>query len=158
MSYPGEYTQIYPRVQDVRRTVISGYVAARLRIEDPAYTSGRTTYPVVVSLSNLSTTQTLALQFKETDDRSISGSRYVVAGGDPVSLVPGGFKEVSLAPRLPYLEVWGVTGQADLRMHMASKTRWEILAFDKDADSIYPSNFYPPLWDTTNHPWAPMGA
>lgn len=151
MSYPGEYPQVLPRVQDVRRPVISGYVACRLRIEDPVYTSGRTTYPSVITLSNLHNSNTLGVTIKETDDRSVSGVRYVAAGGDAVSIVPGGFKEVSIAPRLPYLEVWGTDGPADMRMSVSSKTRWEILGFDKDADSTF---VYPPLWNVKPVPTA----
>jgi hypothetical protein len=151
MSYPGEYVQVYPRVQDVRTAVISGYVACRLRIEDPVFTSGRTTYPAVVTLSNLSTTNTLGVAFKETNDRSVSGVRYLVAGDYAASLVPAGFKEVKITPRLPFLEVWGTDGPADMRMHIASKTRWEILAFDKDADSAF---VYPPMWNVKPSPTA----
>jgi hypothetical protein len=151
MSYPGEYTQNLPRVQDVRRPVISGYVACRLRVEDPVFQSGSTTFPAVVSLTNTHQSNNLGVTFKETSDRSVSGLRYVVSGGDAVTLVPGGFREVSIAPRLPFLEVWGTAGPADMRMSISSKTRWEILGFDKDADSTY---VYPPLWNVKPVPTA----
>lgn len=97
--YPGEYIQPLPRKHFVQCAVVSGYVGARLQAEDwpPAVVSGPPTGMAVI-WENVGGTQ-FSVLLRETDDRSVSGTRYNLSAG--VNLVPGGMTGEALTTGRP---------------------------------------------------------
>lgn len=136
----GEYPQPLVRKTVVQCPVVSGYVAARLYSQNfyaPAISGSNTT--ALVTFENVGNTQ-FSVLLRETDDRSISGTRYTVLPA--VSLAPGGQDTKTLTNRRPYLEVFctgTTTGQ--LRMQIDSQRTWNQLGFDR-TDPYYPTSLY----------------
>ena len=116
---------------------MSGYATMRLRVQDQNYVgvSGHEDHDLQVVLENPGTTTTVAIQFKQTDDITATGTRTDV--GVAVSLVPGGRKTISFAPWQEYLEMHG-TSDGQVRGQIAAKKRWEKMAFAK-TDTFYPA-------------------
>jgi hypothetical protein len=146
--YPGEYIQPLVRKTFVQCPVVSGYVAARLQAEDwvqPAI-SGTSPTAMHIIFENVGGTA-FSVLLRETDDRSILGTRYnltlaqmVVPGGQATAQVSGG--------RLPFLEVYCTgTTTGNLRMQIDSQRQWRELAFDR-TDSFYPTS----LWRAKEYP------
>jgi len=142
MSYPGEYPQPLTRVTNVYCSVTSGgsagYVAARLKRQDPLFfpASGDDTQ-ALVTFQNIGTAN-CTVQLKQTNDYSTPGNDSTGAPtgtrfglGSAVALVPGGVKAVSVSPWMQYLEVWSTFGASELRMMIDSRIRYDRMAFDK---------------------------
>ncbi len=136
----GEYPQPLVRKTVVQCPVVSGYVAARLYSQSfyaPAISGSNTT--ALVTFENVGNTQ-FSVLLRETDDRSVSGTRYTVLPA--VSLAPGGQDTKTVTNRRPYLEVFctgTTTGQ--LRMQIDSQRTWNQLGFDR-TDPYYPTSLY----------------
>lgn len=143
--YPGEYVQPLIRKTLVQCPVVSGYVTARLQVQDistPPAISGTPTR-LAVLFENVGNTM-FSVVLRETDDRSVSGTRYTLPGftGTAVALVPGGEMAVAADSRRNYLEVYctgTTTGQ--LRMQIESQRRWTEMGFAKD-DPFYPPQLF----------------
>lgn len=140
---PGEYPQPLPRRTLVNVPVVSGYVTSRLRANDDfaPVTSGENTRVNVV-MENVGNTYVEVL-LRQTNDRSISGTRINVISG--LQLQPGGRRFVtSTEPFQKYLELYCYGGgPSQVRMQIESLREWNELGFDKVADQT----FYPPrLW------------
>lgn len=138
---PGEYSQPLPRKTFVQVPVISGYVASRLRRVDsvsPVISGGETN--MLVTFENVGPTQ-FAVLLRETDDRSISGTRYNLMSA--VSVVPGGQYTSQLTGGVrPFLEVFCTgTTTGFLRLQIDSQTTWNELGFAKD-DPFYPTSLW----------------
>lgn len=151
MPFPGEYPQPLIRTQTVNTVAVSGYVASRLRMVDPIRPSisGEET-TMMVTLENTGNAGVF-LQLRQTSDRSVSGTRINCVSG--VYVVPGGRStRTTTAPYLEFLELYCTdAGPATIRMQISSLRRWEILGFDKEADST----FYPTsLWQAIPVPTA----
>ncbi len=140
--YPGEYPQPLVRKTNVQCPVVSGYVTAHLLSQDyfaPALSGTGYNTNMLVTLENVGDLQFNVL-LRETDDRSISGTRYTVMNA--VSLVPGGQSTQLVDGRRPYLEVYctgTTTGQ--LRMQLDGQRKWDVLGFAKD-DPFYPPQLF----------------
>lgn len=150
MSYPGEYPQPLVRVTNVQCPIVNGYATARLRRQDPLFGSGNVgvnedAAQAQVTLENVGSVS-VTVQLKQTyvtdppgnnSTGEPTGTRTDV--GSAVALVPGGQKTINVVPYQPYLEVYGTAGgPANLRMQIASKVRWDEMAFDK-IDTLYPA-------------------
>lgn len=151
MPFPGEYPQPLIRTQTVQFPVVSGYVGSRLRMVDPIrpVISGEET-TMMVTFENTGD-RGVFLQLRETSDRSVSGTRYSITSG--IYVVPKGRStKTTTGPYQEFLEVYCTdAGPTEIRMQIASIRRWEILGFDKVADStFYPSS----LWQATPVPAA----
>lgn len=137
--YPGEYPQPLPRKHFVNCPVVSGYVAARLQAEDwvqPAISGSGLPTQMQVTFENVGGTA-FSVLLRETDDRSISGTRYSLTA--ETMIVPGGQLTVSTGGRLPYLEVYCTgTTTGNLRMQIESQRQWRELGFDR-TDPFYPA-------------------
>ena len=138
--YPGEYPQPLTRKTFVRCPLVSGYVGARLQDQSyyPPAISGTPETMMVTYRNDGGTAFTVQLQ--ETDDRSVSGTRYSL--GTPVYLVPGGQDTRTYQAKQPYLEVLctgTTTGQLD--MQIDSQRKWDRLAFDKEDPFYAPQLF-----------------
>jgi hypothetical protein len=140
--YPGEYPQPLTRVTNVQCAVTSGgsagYVAARLKRQDPLFTAGSgDDTQALFTLQNVGSAK-CTVQVKQTNDYSTpgndstgapTGTRFNV--GSAVALVAGGQKAFSDSPWMQYLEVWSTFGASELRMMIDSRIRYDRLAFDK---------------------------
>jgi hypothetical protein len=145
MSNPGEYPQPLPRKTLVNVPVVSGYVTSRLRANDdfPPVISGENTR-ISVLIENVGNTY-VEVKLRQTNDRSISGTRIDVISG--LQLQPGGRRYVtSTSPFQKYLELfcYGPSQRVgQIRMQIESLREWNQCGFDKVADQT----FYPPqLW------------
>lgn len=158
--FPGEYTQPLVRKHFVNCPMISGYVTARLQAEDwfPPTISGTGTVfdTMFVTFENVGGTA-FSVLLKETDDRSISGTRTAISGGfptnqvmTPLNLVAGGASQQTFSNINPYLEVWCTDGgPGSLRMQIESQRQWRELGFDKVDDlTLYPTA----LWRAKEYP------
>ena len=148
--YPGEYTQPLTRKTFVNCPVVSGYVAARLQAEDwyqPAI-SGASPTAMHVLFENVGGTA-FSVLLRETDDRSVSGTRYNLTAEQ--MLVPGGQATAQVsAGRLPILEVFCTgTTSGNLRMQIESQRQWREMGFDR-LDPYYPTS----LWQAKETPSA----
>lgn len=152
MSYPGEYPQPLTRVTNVMCAVTSGgsagYVAARLKRQDPTFfpASGDDTQ-ALVTFQNVGAAN-CTVQLKQTNDYSAPGndSTSVPTGtrfglGSAITLVPGGVKAVSVSPWMQYLEVWSTFGASVLRMALDSRIRYDKMAFDKSESIVDPKTY-----------------
>lgn len=143
---PGEYGQPLVRKTLVQVPVVSGYVTSRLQTQSdwpPAISGGTSQTNMLVTFENVGNTY-FSVNLRETDDRSISGTRYNL-NATPVYLCPGGQQTQTLSGKRDYLEVYctgTTTGQ--LRMQIDSQRRWTEMGFGKD-DPFYP----PQLWQAT---------
>jgi hypothetical protein len=142
---PGEYPSPLPRKTLVNVPVVSGYVTSRLMADDAIapVTSGEDTR-VNVLFENVGNTNVSVL-LRQTNDRSISGTRINVISG--IALVPGGRRYVTTTePFLRFLELYTYDGgPSQVRMQIESLRKWDQCGFDKVADQT----FYPPsLWQT----------
>lgn len=153
MSYPGEYPRPLVRVTNVQCPIVSGYVTARLYRQDPLFVSGNVDVneDAVQSQFTLENTGTanITVQLRHSDSNSPPGvdSTSTPTGtrinlGSAQTIVPGGQKTLNLVPFLPFLEVFSPLASGNsgakgfLRMQIASKIQWDLLAFAKD-DSTY---------------------
>lgn len=146
--YPGDYTQPLVRKTLVQVPVISGYVTARLQAQDhyPPTVSGfpATNFMVLIENTGGNTT---TVSLRETDDRSISGTRYTIMNA--VTIVPGGqVMENVTKGYLPFLELYcsgsdATTGQtqSSIRMQIEGVRRWNEMGFAKD-DPYYPPQLF----------------
>jgi len=140
---PGEYVQPLVRKTLVQCPVVSGYVTSRLYTQSdwpPAISGGVSQTNMLVTFENVGNTY-FSVNLRETDDRSISGTRYNLTA-TPVYLCPGGQQTQTLSGKRNFLEVYctgTTTGQ--LRMQIDSQRTWSELGFAKD-DPYYP----PQLW------------
>ena len=126
----------------VQVPMVSGYTTSRLGVlsgrQEPLV-SGMPDNTVHALFENASSTS-FTLQMRQTDDRSVSGTRINV--GDALTIVPGGRTTATLTPWQTYLETQCTGGSGNLRAQLTSQIKWEQLAFDK-TDSFYP----PQLWN-----------
>lgn len=147
--YPGEYPQPLPRKHFVHAPVVSGYVSARLRAEDwvqPTLSGTGLPTNMMVTFENVGGTA-FSVLLRETNDRSISGTRYnlttarmIVPGGQYTSQVAGGV--------LPFLEVYCTgTTTGELKMQIESQRQWRELAMDRDDPYAAPL-----LWQAKEYP------
>lgn len=140
---PGEYVQPLPRKTQVMCPVVSGYVTSRLYAQDafpPAISGGNTATNMLVTFENVGNTY-FSVHLRETDDRSVSGTRYNLTA-TPVYLVPGGQQTQTLSGKRPYMEVYCTgTTSGQLRMQIDSQRRWNELGFAKD-DPYYPPQLF----------------
>jgi hypothetical protein len=140
--YPGEYPNPLPRKTNVQVPVVSGYVTARLQAQDyfpPTLSGGTTATNMLVTFENVSNTQ-FSVLLRETDDRSITGTRYNLMSA--VSLVPGGQSTQTVSGLRPFLEVYCTgTTTGFLRMQIDSQRKWNLLGFAKD-DPFYPPQLF----------------
>ena len=140
---PSECVQPLPRKTLVQCPVVSGYVTARLYTQSswpPPISGGTSEANMHVLFENVGNTQ-FSVHLRETDDRSVSGTRYNLTSS-PVSLVAGGSQTQFLSGKRNYLEVYctgTTTGQ--LRMQIDSQRRWTELGFSKD-DPYYPPQLF----------------
>lgn len=143
--YPGEYVQPLVRKTLVQCPVVSGYVTARLQAQDistPPATSGTPTRMAVL-FENVGNTA-FSVLLRETDDRSVSGTRYTLPGftGTAAYLVPGGEVALPLDSKRNYVEVYCTgTTVGQLRMQIDSQRRWTEMGFAKD-DPFYPPQLF----------------
>ncbi len=147
---PGEYVSPLTRKTLVQCPVVSGYVTARLQAQDqiPLATSGQPS-AMMVTFENIGNTQ-FSVVLNETDDRSVSGTRYKLAGftGTAVALVPGGQQTLLLNGYRTFTEVYCTgTSSGNLRMQIDSQRRWTEMGFDR-SDPFYP----PKLWQAKEYP------
>ena len=135
---PGEYIQPLPRKTLVQVPVVSGYVTSRLYTQDdypPSISGGATGTNMMVTFENVGNTY-ISVVLRETDDRSVSGTRYSLTA-TPVYLVPGGQQTQFISGRRNFLEVYCTgTTAGFLRMQIDSQRRWSELGFGKD-DPFY---------------------
>lgn len=123
--------------------VVSGYVTARLQTQSdwPPPISGSTSQAAMLcTFENVGNTY-FSVNIRETDDRSISGTRYNLTAS-PVYLVPGGFTQQTLSGKRDFLEVYctgTTTGQ--LKLQIDSQRRWTEMGFGKD-DPFYPPQLF----------------
>ncbi len=95
---------------------------------------------MLVTFENVGNTY-ISVNLRETDDRSISGTRYNL-NSSPVYLVPGGQQTQTLSGKRNYLEVYCTgTTSGNLRMQIDSQRRWNQLGFAKD-DPFYPPQLF----------------
>lgn len=141
MSNPGEYPQPFPRKLNVYAPIISGYVTIRLRRDDAPVPISSISGPPDLALFTFEnqSQNTIGIQVRQTDDRSVSGVRTNVISG--VTLVPGGQMTVSGSPIQTYMEILGTAGPGNLRMQLESQRRWNELGFGK-ADPYYPPQLF----------------
>jgi hypothetical protein len=121
--------------------VISGYVTSRLYATDwfAPTISGTPETTALVTFENVGNTQ-FSVLLRETDDRSVSGTRYNLMGA--VAVVPGGQKTSSITNRRPYMELYCTgTTTGNLRMQIDSQRQWNELGFAKD-DPYYPPQLF----------------
>ena len=146
---PGEYVQPLVRKTLVQVPVVSGYVTSRLQTQDdylPSISGGTTQTNMLVTFENVGNTY-FSVNLRETDDRSISGTRYNL-NSTPVFLVPGGQSTQMLSGKRAFLEVFCTgTTTGNLRMQIDSQRRWTEMGFGKD-DPFYP----PQLFQATVNP------
>lgn len=138
---PGEYVQPMPRKTLVQCPVVSGYVTARLQAQDSVSPSisGHNT-KMLVTFENVGNTH-FSVHLRETNDRSISGTRYNLTS-TPVYLVPGGQQAHLLSGKLDIMEVYCTgTTTGNLRLQVDSQRRWNELGFSRD-DPYYPPSLY----------------
>jgi len=139
----GEYVQPLPRKTTVLCPVVSGYVTARLQTQSdrqPLVSGATTGGSMLVTFENVGNTY-FSVHLRETDDRSVSGTRYNLTS-TPVYLVPGGQRTELLSGNRNILEVYctgTTTGQ--LRMQIDAQRRWTSMAFGKD-DPYYPPTLF----------------
>lgn len=140
---PGEYVQPLPRKTLVQCPVVSGYVTSRLYSQDawPPPISGGVSYAnMLVTFENVGNTY-FSVHLRETDDRSVSGTRYNLTSA-PVYLVPGGQQTQTLSGKRNYLEVYCTgTTTGFLRMQIDAQRRWNELGFNKD-DPYFPPQLF----------------
>jgi len=156
--YPGEYPQPLPRVSAVQCTITSGFAGARLSREDPIFFPGSgDADQSAITLHNTGLTS-FTVQMKQTREESPPGndSTGVPTGsrvnlGAAVALVPGGAKTLLVSPWMQFLEFYGTAGSGTLRAQIASRVRWQEMAFDKTETSIADSS----LWNVKPVPLAP---
>lgn len=84
-------------------------------------------------------TSNFTLQMRQTDDRSVSGTRTDI--GAALNIVPGGRRTVTFSPWQSYLETYCTAGGGQVKAQLSSKIKWEQMAFDK-LDTFYP----PQIW------------
>ncbi len=147
--YPGEYPQPLSRKHFVNCPVVSGYVAARLQAEDwvqPIVSGLGLPTQMMVTFENVGGTA-FSVLLRETNDRSVSGTRYSLTS--PVMVVPAGQTTLQVTGGvLPYLEVYCTgTTVGNLRMQIESQRQWRELAFDR-TDPFYPTE----LWQAKEYP------
>lgn len=140
---PGEYVQPLPRKTLVQCPVVSGYVTSRLYTQDdwpPAISGGVSYSNMLVTFENVGNTY-FSVHLRETDDRSVSGTRYNLTA-TPVYLVPGGQQTQLLSGKRNFLEVFCTgTTTGFLRMQLDAQRRWSELGFAKD-DPYYPPQLF----------------
>jgi len=139
---PGEYVQPLPRKTLVHCPVVSGYVTSRLHTQDdwPPPVSGVSYSQMMVTFENVGNTY-FSVHLRETDDRSVSGTRYNLTA-TPVYLVPGGQNTQLLSGKRNFLEVYCTgTTTGNLRMQIDAQRRWNELGFGKD-DPFYPPQLF----------------
>lgn len=137
MSYPGEYVNPLPRTTFVQAVVVSGYVTARLVVQDPVFVSAVGSPDANLHQITVQNTGATAFTFKllQTNDPSTTGTR--VDASSAIALVPGGEKTVNIQPDKRVLEIYGTSGTGNLRMSLVSKTRYNEMAFDR-TDTFFP--------------------
>ena len=127
----------------VQCPVVSGYVTSRLYTQDdwpPAISGGTTQTNMLVTFENVGNTY-FSINLRETDDRSVSGTRYNLTAA-PVYLVPGGQQTQVLSGTRSFLEVYCTgTTSGSLRMQIDSQRRWSELGFGKD-DPFFPPQLF----------------
>lgn len=147
---PGEYISPMPRKTWVMCPVVSGYTTARLFTQDyyaPTLSGGATNTNMLVTFENVGNTY-FSVKLRETDDRSVSGTRYDLTTA--LALVPGGQKTQTVSGVRPYLEVYCTSTTSNgtnfypggnLRMQIDSQRRWSEMGFSKD-DPFYPPQLF----------------
>ncbi len=98
---------------------------------------------MMATFENVGNTQ-FSVVLRETNDRSVSGTRYTLPGftGTAVALVPGGQVALSLQSHLTYMEVYCTgTTSGNLRLQLDSQRKWTELGFNKD-DPYYPPQLF----------------
>ena len=141
---PGEYITPMPRKTVVQCPVVSGYVTARLQLQDyyPPSISGMPSRMLVTFENQGNTAFSVALN--ETTDRSIAGVRTLLNGfsGTAAYLVAGGQQTLMLNGKQSILEVFCTgTTTGNLRMQIESQRRWTEMGFDR-LDPFYPTVLY----------------
>lgn len=167
MSYPGEYLDPLPRVNNVLTSLSSGYAGARVSREDPLFFPGSGDGDEQqVYLQNVGSTA-FTVQLKQCEDYSFpgtssagtpTGTRFDV--GTATALVPGGTSTLQVSPWMSYLEFWCTSGRGQLRAQITGRTRWQKMAFDKleaDTNNLVPANGVadPTMWNIKPIPSAP---
>jgi hypothetical protein len=133
----GEYPQPFTQVTNVHMPMVSGYTTGRLygRVFK---VSGYDPQETQVLMTNHGTTS-ITVQMRETDDY-VSGPHTNI--GPAVALVPSGQKTVNILPIRNYLEFKSTAGDGQLRVQIASRVKWNEMAFDKRGDVA--RGTYPP--------------
>lgn len=159
MSYPGEYPQPIARVTNAQATIVSGYAGVRLRRQDPVFYAGSGDDTQAQVLLENTGAASFGVQLKQTDDRNApgtdssgapSGTRYDV--GSAVVLVPGGTKTLQVSPYMTFLEAWGTNSKGQLRMQIAGRIQYEVMAFDR---TPIDTTYAPELYQASPRPEAP---
>ena len=128
----GEYSSPLPRKMFVNCPVVSGYVTSRLQSQDDRVqvTSGSASN-MLVTFENVGNT-IFSVHLRETDDRSISGTRYNLTAA-PVYLVPGGQQTQMLKGNRPFIEVYCTgTTVGQLRMQIDAQRTWTPMGIGRD--------------------------
>ena len=126
----GEYNNPAQRVSKIEFPAVSGYTTARMRTRfqgDNQILNGtmsQTAWLTQIQFENLSDSS-LTLQLIQTES---GGPRTNL--GSAVTLVGQGTKTVDYSPTKKYIEVSCTSGNGQVRMNIASRLRWEIMAFD----------------------------
>jgi hypothetical protein len=140
---PGEYVTPLVRKTTVMCPVVSGYTTARLMADDrtpPSLSGVGSPVSILATFHNVGNVA-FSVKLRETDDRSISGTRFDLTA-NPVFLVPGGQTTQNVSGLRAYLEVFCTgTTTGNLRLQLDSQRRWNQLGFAKD-DPFFPPQLF----------------
>lgn len=134
---PGAYPEPLLRTTFVNAPMVSGYTTSRLRVADFAFVGTATNFAdnaCHAIFENTSTGTLFYVQVNETTDDSPSGVRTQLIA--PVVVIPGGRRTVDFYPNQAFIEFKCTSGQGYLRLQIASRLKWEEMAFDK-LDTLY---------------------
>lgn len=154
---PGAYPEPLIRTTFVEAPMVSGYVGSRLRIADFAFGTNLTTLTpttnddnkVHLTVENVAfpapptltfTGTTIFFQVNQTSDDGPSGTRSSISA--QYAVVPGGRRTIDIYVNKPFIEIKCVGGGGNMRAQLASRLKWEEMAYDK-VDPF----FAPQLWN-----------
>jgi len=168
----GEYPQPLDCPAFVQQPVVPGYATVRLRAG--LQMSGTGTSPVLADNLVLATIEnvgsvSVTCQFRQVGDYSSGIPAYnasstdgiiVTPGGGTIgqttpyrsnlssslTIVPGGRKTTTFTPTQQYVELWGISGNSQIRLQLETQLPWTELSFAKNDPTYPPALWQPPTY------------
>lgn len=83
----------------------------------------------------------VSVRLRECESYAAASPRYTLS---TTTIAAGGTKSFNITPTMRYLEVFGTSGKGQVRIQLASRFRWDSLAFQR-TDTTYPTELYQPV-------------